>query len=158
MAVTAHTYPKFLLGLGNGTMKLGTDTLKVGLASGTYAWNATSQGHQSVADFLAGSGSGALTEVSTSGTGYGRQALTTVTWSASGLTVTLGCANPQWTSSTITADYAFFYDDGPDGVAASADSGRLLICYWDLGGAVSDTNGTFELQVNASGLFQDTAS
>lgn len=159
MSITAHTFPKFLAGLGNGTIKLGTDTLKVGLvASGTYAWNSTSEGHQSVADFLAGSGSGALTEVSTSGTGYARQALTSVTWAASGLVVTLGCANPSWTDSTISADYAFFYDDAPLGVAASADSGRLLICYWDLGGADSDTNGTFSLQIASGGLFIDTAS
>ena len=157
MSVTAHTFPKFMTGLGNGTMKLGTDTLKVGLIhSGTYAWNATSQAHQSVADFLAGSGSGALTE--STDTGYSRQALSGVTWSVSGLVCTLTCSNPSWSSSSITADYAFFYDDAPLGVAASADSGRLLICYWDLGGAQSDSNGTFTLQINASGLFTDTAS
>jgi len=154
MAVTAHTYPKFYLGLGQKTIDLATDSLAVGLiASGTYAWNATSQAHEYVSDFLAGSGGGALTEVSTTSTGYTRQALASVTWTVTGLVASLGCANPAWADSTISAVYAFFFDNTP-----TTDATRPLLAYWDLGGTVSDSAGSFTLDIAAGGLISVTAS
>lgn len=154
MAVTAHVFPKFEQNLGAKAISLSSDTLACLLiASGTYTWNSTAQGHQFVSDFLAGSGGGALTEVSTSGTGYGRQNLTSVSWSTAGLVSTLTCANPAWSSSTISAAYALFYDNTP-----ATDATRQLICYWDFGGTVSSSSGTFTLQINGSGLVTCTAS
>ena len=99
MAVTAYFQPKFEnTQLGSKKVNLSTDTLQVGLiASGALAARGTSETYQTVADLLANNGS-ALTEVSTSGTGYTRQALTSVSYTESGLIVTLTAANPSWRS------------------------------------------------------------
>ena len=156
MAVTAHVFPSLtqksitkILSLNN------VDSLKVGLiASGTYTWNGTSQGHATVTDFLGGSGGGALTEVSTSGTGYTRQALTSVTATTTGLVATLTCANPSWSSATFSANYAFFYDAAVD----TNDGTRVLLCYWDLGATDTVSAGTFTLNVAGTGLVTWTSS
>jgi hypothetical protein len=166
--MTAHVYPNFTQQMGahlsGGSNQIdltgGTvDQLRCGLATNanTYTWNATSQAHATVTNFLAGSGGGAMTEVSTSGTGYSRQALTSVTYSESGLVSTLTCATIQWTAtSNWNAYYAFFYDYAAGG---SSDATGLLICYWDFGGTVSVVNGgNFTLTINASGLVTWTSS
>jgi hypothetical protein len=58
--------------------------------------------------------------------------------------------NPSWTSATFTANQAIFYE--------SSASTYQLICFWDFGGAVSVTAGTFTLSINGSGLLTATAS
>jgi hypothetical protein len=159
MAAAAHVYPNAVQNIATKTENWNnSDTLKVGLvASGTYAWNATSQGHSTVANFLAGDGTnGALTEVSTSSTGYSRQALTSVSVSTSGLVTKLTCATVSWTAtSNWSALYAFWYDAAVD----TDDTTRKLICYWDFGGTVSVVNGgNFTLTINANGIVTFTAS
>jgi hypothetical protein len=169
MAVTAHVFPNFTQQMGEknaggSTSQItltnansGTvDTLKVALFTGTFNWVSATQAYTTIGQFLSNSGSGgggALTEVT--GTGYSRQALTTVTYTTSGLVNTLTCANPSWSASTFTANYAAFYDYT---TAASSDTNGLLICYWDLGGAQSVSGSTFTLTISGSGLVTWTSS
>lgn len=167
MAGAAHVYPNFTQQMGahlsGGTSQIdltgGTvDTLKVGLvasSSPAYSWNGTSQAHTTVTNFLAGSGAGALTEVS--GGGYARQTLGSVTYSESGLVSTLTCSTVSWTASAnYSATYAFFYDYTAGG---NSDTAGLLITYWDFGGTVSVVSGgNFTLTINASGLVTWTSS
>jgi hypothetical protein len=159
MTAAAHHFPKAMQQLVTKTESLNNvDTLKVGLiASGTYTWNSTAQGQIFISDFLGGSGGGALTEVSTSSTGYSRQSLTSVTATTTGLVTTLTCAAPAWTATANwSAVYAFFFDSA---IGAAVDSATPLICYWDFGGTVSVVNGgTFTLTINASGLVTYTSS
>jgi hypothetical protein len=158
MAAAAHVYPNATQELGIKAESLNNvDTLKVGLASaGTYTWNGTSQGHKFISDFLAGSGGGAMTEVA-GGLGYSRQALTSVTFTTTGLISTLTCATISWTAtSNFSATYAFFFDSA---VGGAVDSATPLICYWDFGGTVSVVaGGNFTLTINASGIVTWTSS
>jgi hypothetical protein len=91
----------------------------------------------------------------TSGTGYtaGGLALTSVVLSTTALVTTLTCANPAWTTSTITAAFAVFYD-----AAGGTDATNFPIVYWDFGGSSSSSAGTFTLTINASGLATFTTS
>lgn len=160
MAAAAHVYPNATLRIANKSEKwtATADTLKVMLvASGTYTWNGTSQAHQFVSDFLAGSGGGAMTEVSTSSTGYSRSSLASVSFTTTGLVNTLTCSNIVWTAtSNWSALYAVFYDDTD---SSATDATRELICYWDFGGTVSVVSGgNFTLTINASGLVTYTSS
>lgn len=160
MAVTAHPFPKYQLNhlrwkstaqnVSPFPADLSADTLKVALiTAGTYTWNATAQGHEFLSDFLGGSGGGALTEVSTSGTGYSRQNLTSVTFTAATNVDTLTCANPNWPTSTFTATYAVFYDET---ASNATDATRPIIGYWDLGGTTGVAAGTYTLTISGSGL------
>lgn len=87
------------------------------------------------------------------GTGYtaGGAALTSVTVTRSGGTVTFDAADVSWTSSTITAKYAVIAKKA----GASLTGTDLLLGYVELetGGTVSTTNGTLAIQWNASGIF-----
>lgn len=156
MAVTGHVYPSLDLAMGKPSSNhpfFTTDTLQVLLvASGTYTWNSTSQAHVHVTDFLAGSGSGALTEVSSGG--YARQTLSSVTYTDTALVTTLTCANPSWSSVTFSCVYAAFFDNSIGGT----DATNQLLCYWDFGGTQSVTSATFTLTISGSGLVTWTAS
>lgn len=84
-----------------------------------------------------------------SGTGYttGGTAVTLSVTRSTG-TVTVDSTDPQWTTATITAKYLIIYDD--------TDANNSLLGFYDLdtgGGSVSSTAGTFQVTVNASGLF-----
>lgn len=144
MTVTAHFFPKTQEALAKGEANLSTDSLKVMLLS-TYTFSNT---HATMADVKA-----AGTEAT--GTAYtaGGQALTSVTVATSGSVTTLDCADPSWAASTITAAYAVFYD-----AAGGTDAANLPICYWDLGGSQSSSDGAFTLTINASGLATLTAA
>jgi hypothetical protein len=156
MALAAYFQPKFEQNhLGKKLVNLSTDTLNVGLiASGTLAARGTTEGYEFVSDLLANGGS-ALTEVSTSGTNYARQSLTSVSYTESGLVVTLTAANPAWANGTFTTVYGWLHDET---ASSSTDATRPLICIWDFGGAQSVSATTFTLTVNASGLVTWTAS
>lgn len=131
------------------------DTLTVGLiASGTLAARGTSEGYATVSDLLANNGS-ALTEVSTIGTGYTRQNLTSVTYSKTGLVVTLTSANPSWASATFTTLYGWVHDET---ASSGTDATRPLIAIWDFGGSQSVTSTNFTLLINASGIVTWTAA
>jgi hypothetical protein len=164
MAVTAHIFPELQQETGTKTLQLATDALFVLLiATGTFNWVASSQAYTTVADFLTNAGlsaGGAVTEVSTSGTAYTRQALGGVSLTTTGLVTTLTCSNPSWAASTISAKYAVWYAGGAGGSGVSANDATTnkLMAYWDFGGAQASSAGTFTLQVNASGLLTFTAS
>lgn len=154
MSQAAHVFPSFTQNLGANAQKASTDGISVALiaaGSATVTWNSTSYAYTTLTQFLANSGGTALTEVSTSGTGYARQALSSVTFTESVLVNTLTAANPMWTAlSAWGAIYAVFYD-----TTVSND----LICYWDFGGTSSVvTNGVFSLNVNTLGLVTWTSS
>jgi hypothetical protein len=155
VAVLSHIYPSFSLNGLKKTLNASTDTLDVLLiASGTYAWNTTSQAHKTVTDFLGGSGAGSLTEVSTSGTGYTRQALTSVTLTNTALVTMLTCANPTWATATLGAVFALFYDNTVGGT----DGTNQIMGYWDFGSTQTVTSAPFVISVNAGGLFTWTHS
>jgi len=141
--------------LGKKLVNLSTDTLKVGLiASGTLAARGTSEGYEFVSDLLANNGS-ALTEVSTSGTGYTRQNLASVTYTVSGLVVTLGAANPAWVSATFTTVYGWLHDET---ASSGSDATRPLVAIWDFSGAQPVTSATFTLTIPGSGIATWTAA
>ena len=160
MSVVAHVFPVATQQLAQKAVdwQSGTvDTLKVLLvASGTFNWPGTSDStanYTTVSAFLANAGSGgggALTEVSTSGTGYTRQTLTGVGFSSSssGLFSTLTVSGAiQWTSATFSAVYALFYDYTAGG---NSDTNGIPICYWDFGGTQSCSSGTFTLTLGSA--------
>ena len=108
MAVTAHSYTKLALSLATKKIDFTADTLKVMLLS-SYTVGTTQDTAQFVSDVLA-----VATEAS--GTGYtsGGVALSSPTFTASGHVYTLTTGtNPSWSSSTISAAYALFYDSAP---------------------------------------------
>ena len=148
MAVVSHWFPVLETLMGTKVINLSTDTLTIGLiASGTFTWGATPEGYEYVSQFLAGDGThGALTEVT--GGNYSRQNLSSVSFSASGETVTLTAASPTWPDATFSTVYAFLYDS----TVGSGDSSHPIIQYWDLGGAQPVTATTFTLAVGSSGL------
>lgn len=155
-ATTPHVFPSLSLNGLKKTLNLSTDTLQVLLiASGTYTWGAIPETHKTVTDFLGGDGThGALTEVSTSGTGYTRQTLTSVTLTDSGLVTTLACADVLIPASTFTAVYALFYDSTVGGT----DGTNQVLCYMDFGGAQGATAVTFKLAMPVGGLLTWTHS
>lgn len=155
-ATTPHVFPSLSLNGLKKTLNLSTDTLQVLLiGSGTYTWGAIPQTHKTVADFLAGDGThGALTEVSTTGTGYTRQTLTSVTLTDSGLVTTLACADVLIPAATFTAVYALFFDNSVGGT----DSTNQVLCYMDFGGAQGATAVTYKLTVPGGALITWTVS
>lgn len=163
MAAAGHTFPNFnqVLTSKTGFTALNAST-KIGcalIASGTLAWNSTSQAQTTMAGLLAsGSGSGALTEVNTSGTGYTRQTLGSVVCSTTGLVTTLTSAAVTLTASTFSALFAVFFDFSAVGIGSANDSSNILIAYQDFGGAEADSAGTWTFTPNASGLATWTAS
>ena len=157
MAVTAHYFPAFEVFMGTKTVNLTSDTLNVGLiATGTFTWGATPEAYQFVSQFLAGDGThGALTEVSTSGTGYTRQALSGVSLTNSGEVITFTASgNPSWASATFTTVYGFIYD----ATVGANDAAHPIILYWDFGGSQSVSGTTFTITISGSGLTTWTAS
>ena len=156
MARSQHFFPAFQTLMGNKGVNLSSDTLTVGLiASGTFTWSATPEAYQYVSSFLAGDGTnGALTEVSTSGTGYSRMNLAGVSYSASGEVITLTASSVLWSTATFSTVYGFLYDAS----VGSADSSHPIIAYWDFGGTQTATAQPFQLSVSGSGLVNWTAS
>jgi hypothetical protein len=151
LTATAYFQPKFeSLHLGKKLVNLTTDTLTVGLiATSGLAARSVSQNYEFVSDLLANNGS-ALTEVSTSGTGYTRQNLSSVSYTQSGLLVTLTAASPAWAGTSFTTFYGWLHDET---ASSATDATRPLVCIWDFGGSQS-ASGTWTLAVNASGLVQ----
>jgi hypothetical protein len=87
------------------------------------------------------------------GNGYtaGGVALTSVTVTRSGATVTFDAADVSWPNSTLTAKWVVVTRRAGASLAASD---RLVgFCELETGGTVSTTNGTLSVQWNAAGLF-----
>lgn len=139
MTITATLYGGFLESLGNKQINLNSDTFNVMLLGSGYT---PLDSHRYQSD---------ISSNEISGTGYtaGGQALTGVSVSYTSDTLTFAATNLSWTSSTITAWYAAIVD-----VTPGSSSTNPLIGYVSFGQAESDTNGTFEINWNAAGIFQ----
>lgn len=152
---TTYAQPKFMLNwLGKKKIDFTADTLKIGLiAAGTLAVRGTAEGYETVADLLANGGS-ALTEAA--GTGYSRLSLSGVTWTLSGLVVTLTCSNPAYTSpSGWTFKYGWIHDET---ASSATDVTRPLIALIDFAGTQTPSGASYPLAVDSSGLVTFTAS
>lgn len=164
MAAAGHTFPNYTQLLTaksasvsaiNASTKLGA--LLVHSTSPAVTFNSTAQAFGTVANFMAGSGAGALTEET--GSGYSRQALGSVTCTTSGLVTSVGCANLVWTSSTISATYLLVFDFTAGGTIVTAnDATSVVLAYQDFGGTETDTAGTFTFSPASGVLATWTAS
>jgi hypothetical protein len=130
-----------------GTIDLENDNWQIVLLTSSYTPAQTT--HATWAD---------LSAAEVSGTGYTAGGVSaTLTVSRSGLVVTVDTANVSWTEATITAKYAAIVRRA-GGSLASTD---LTLAYVNLdtgGGSLSSTNGTFAVNINASGIFTATAA
>lgn len=145
MAVTSHVYTMLTKSLVDKVADLDSDALKCMLFS---SYTPAQDTHQFMTAIKA-----AGTEASGTGYSAGGMALTTVTLTKSGHVYTLDCDDVVWTTSTISASHAVFYDSTP-----GADATNPGICYWDLGGTQTSSAASFTLTINASGLVTFTAS
>ena len=145
MAANAwQVYHQALEKIGEGTIKLNIDDFKCALCSTDYTPSST--GHWEYADISASLSSSAQYpgDVLTSG----------VTWVRSNgvLTFDMNDVSFSPTSSvTIRARWGVLYDD--------TTTSDCLLAYAELtsdGTYVESTNGTFEIQINASGVFSLT--
>jgi len=141
-------YDCFSEAIGDGTIDLDTDTLKVALHTSAYTPNVATD----VAQASLGN------EVSSTSTGYttGGATLGNITWSQTGGVATLdNTADTVWTAQTngITARYAVIYSE--------TATGNDLIGYFLLDNTPADvtaTDGnTLTIEWNASGILTLTA-
>jgi len=73
----------------------------------------------------------------------------TVTWAeCGGGVIVFDCTDIAWSSATFTARYCVIADTTP----GSAGTNPLILCV-DFGADKSPSNGTFQITVNANGLF-----
>lgn len=153
MAATPYFQPKFEQNhVGKKLVNLSTDTLTVGLiATNGIAARSVSQNYEFVSDLLANNGS-ALTEVA--GAGYSRKNLSSVTYTQSGLLVTLSAASVAYAGTSFSTYYGWLHDET---ASSATDATRPLICIWDWGG-VQTASGAWTLTVNAGGLVQWAAA
>lgn len=124
--------------LADGTFDLDSDAFKCALVATTLVPLSSSHGVYS--DISANL---------SSDTDYADVTCSGITWDETNGTVTFDMNDISFgTSVTITARYAVIYDD--------TTTSDCLLCYSDLddgGGSVSSTNGTFEIQIHANGVF-----
>jgi hypothetical protein len=135
-----QVYTKFFEYQGDNTIDMDGDTFICALLFSSYTPNV--QLHTVLADVVADE---------CDNTDYARVTLTTIVWDATNLTLTFDADDISFgTSVDITAKYAVIFDDTP---VTPTDP---LVCYSDLdtgGGSVSSTNGSFQVTINASGIF-----
>lgn len=144
MATSAFTfYDSGKLAVLNGSVKLGTDSLVMALATATYTPSAA---HSTWADVSAN-------EVAD--TDYAEKAITGAAVTIASGTVTFDSDDISFgTAVSITAKYAILVK----GTAGSLVAGDAIIGYVDLnsgGGSVSSTNSTFSVNT-PSGYFTAT--
>jgi len=153
MAVTAHVFPQFIIGLNAHNIAMTGGTYKVALSNAAGPVGLATSG-VSTATLFTDWTSNVAAEIT--GTGYtaGGATVSSPTFSAGGsnnsVATWTSASNPNWTTATFTANQAVFYE--------SSASTNQLICFWDFGGAVSVVAGTFTLSINGSGLLTATAS
>jgi hypothetical protein len=152
MAVTGHVFPEFMLGLAASEITLPGGTWKVALGNAAGPIGLATAGISTAKLFT--DWTAIVTEIT--GTGYttGGVTVTSPTFAAGGTnnsvaTFTSG-TNPAWTTATFSANQAVLYQ--------SSASTIQLADFWDFGGSVSVTAGTFTLTINASGLLTATVS
>lgn len=153
MAVTAHVFPQFIIGMNAGNILLTGGTYKVALSNAAGPVTLATSG-VSTATLYTDWTSNVAAQIT--GTGYtaGGATVSSPTFTAGGsnnsVATWTSSTNPNWTSASFTANQAVFYE--------SSASTNQLICFWDFGGAVTVTSGTFTLSINGSGLLTATAS
>ena len=129
-------YNDFKEHLAKADVDMNGDTFKVLLTTSSYTPAAT---HSTVSDIT--------NQVTDSD--YSQQTLANITVNETGGTVTFDADNISFGSAvSITAKYAVIYDD--------THASDALMCYVDLdtgGGSVSSTNSTFQITINASGIW-----
>jgi len=147
--ITAHVFPQFQQGLASKLQNLASDSIYCALSNAAGPIGLATSGVQA-AKLWSDWKTNVAAEIT--GTGYtaGGDLLTGVSISVTGDVWTLTATSPSWSSSTITANQAIWYD----GTAST----EQLIAFWDFGGAVSDTSGTYTLTINASGIVTATVS
>ena len=129
-------YNDFKEHLAKADVDCNSDTFKCLLTTSSYTPAAT---HSTISDIT--------NECADSA--YSRQTLASVTVTETGGTVTFDSDDISFGSSvSITAKYAVIFDD--------THASDALMCYVDLdtgGGSVSSTNSTFQITINASGIW-----
>jgi hypothetical protein len=152
MAVTGHVFPEFALGLAASDITLPGGTWKVALGNAAGPITLATAGVSTAKLFT--DWTAIVAEITGVGYTAGGVTVTSPTFTAGGTnnsiaTFTSG-TNPAWTTATFTANQAVLYQ--------SSASGYQLAAFWDFGGAVPVTAGTFTLTINASGLLTATVS
>jgi hypothetical protein len=149
VTVTAHVFPQFQQGLASKLQNLASDSIMCGLSNVAGPVTLATAGVQA-AKLWTDWKSNVAAEIT--GTGYtaGGDLLTGVSISVTGDVWELTATSPTWPTSTLTANQAIWYDT----TAAT----EQLIAFWDFGGSVSDTSGTYTLTINASGIVTATVS
>lgn len=152
MAVTAHVFPQFAIGLGANNIAMTGGTYKVALGNAAGPITLATAGISTAKLFT--DWTAIVTEIT--GTGYtaGGATVSAPTFTAGGTNNSVAtwtsATNPNWTAATLTANQAVFYE--------SSASTIQLICFWDFGGSISVAGQTLTLAINASGLLTATAS
>ena len=153
MALTAHVFPQFAIGLGLGDIAMTGGTYKVALSNAAGPVGLATAG-VSTAKLWTDWTANVAAEITGTGYSAGGVAVSSPTFTAGGSNNTVAtwtsASNPQWTSATFTANQAIYYE--------SSASTYQLICFWDFGGAISVTAGTYTLSLSGSGILTATAS
>ena len=152
MAVTAHVLPQFIIGMNAGNILLTGGTYKVGLSNAAGPISLSSSG-VSTAKLWTDWTSNVAAEITGSGYTAGGATVSGVSFTAGGSNNSVATwtgSNPSWSTATFSANQAVFYE--------SSASTYQLICFWDFGGSVPVTAGTFTLTISGSGLLTATAS
>ena len=146
MAVTAKWYGVPIKNQYDGTrvIDFDTDTMKTALTTSSYSVAQDTDDHfNDVTNEITGTGytAGGVTVSSPTFTAGGTNNSVATFTSAT---------NPSWAGATFSANQAVLYQ--------SSASTYQLGAFWDFGGSVSVTAGTFTLTINASGLLTATVS
>ena len=153
MALTAHVFPQFAIGLGAGNIAMTGGTYKVALSNAASPVTLATSG-VSTAKLWTDWKSNVAAEITGTGYSAGGLAVSAPTFAAGGtnnaVATWTSASNPQWTTATFTATQAIFYE--------SSASSYQLICFWEFGTSISVTAGTFTLTINANGLLAGTAT
>lgn len=153
MAVTGHVFPQFIIGMNAGNIIFTSGTFKVGLSNAAGPIGLATSG-VSTATLFSDWKTNVAAEIT--GTGYtaGGVAVVSPTFTAGGsnnsIATFTSATSPSWTSASFTANQAVLYQ--------SSASTNQLVAFWDFGGALTVTTGTFTLTINASGLMTATVS
>lgn len=146
MTYTAYKFPQCELKAWSKLIDATSDTFKVMLGNAAGPINLSTSGIQAcvtTTDWKA-----IVAEITGTGYSAGGATLSGVSISVTGNVLKFTCSDPSWSSSTITANQAMFYDS----------TANVCLAFWDFGGAISSTADLFTLHVAAGGIFTDTTS
>lgn len=144
MAVSAHWYSQAMRSAFHKEMNVEADTIKVGLATSSYAYNQQTDRYYSV-----------VTNELATGGGYtsGGATLTGQSVTDTGNVYTFTGSAVSWTSATFSCQVAFVYDSTPGSAATDP-----LISFVDMGATQTVSSATFTIQWAGSGIAQITVS